>query len=377
MDVGELKQGVLLVDRFEITLRLASGGYGNIWQAKDVQENKLVAIKILRKEAGNNDPHALVRMRQEAEMLATITHPNIVEIFGYFSSPYGEFIAMELLRGFSLDQWIEAKGTATDDQAIRLVTQMLSVFNACHSHGVIHRDLKPDNIILVENEQGLRDGKLVDFGIAKASDILTNHDEGVTLVQTLQGGFMGTPRYAAPELVVGDPFGPNIDLYSFGLVVAEWLTGRQRMDAVSHGDVMSQVLKPTPINVMDCPPRWREWLGLMIARNPKLRFQSADQANSAFQHMVIEFHRPAEFVEPRFRQESSQEIQNFETELELDSGVLKTRAKASLTPAPAPRELPPIEEFFGTDEEKFDMKYVILGALFFVFFILFLAILAL
>lgn len=376
MDVGELKQGVLLVGRFEITLRLASGGYGNIWQAKDLQENRMVAIKILRQDAGNNDPYAVVRMRQEAEMLATIPHPNIVKIFGFFTSPYGEFIVMELLRGFSLDQWIESKGRATDDQAIRLITQMLSVFSACHNKGVIHRDLKPDNIILVEGKNGTRDGKLVDFGIAKASNILTNHDEGVTLVQTLEGGFMGTPRYAAPELVVGDPFGPNIDLYSFGLVVAEWLTGRPRMDATSHGEVMVQVLNPRPINVQDCSPRWREWLALMIARDPKQRFQTAKQANDAFEKIVIPFHLPSEFVEPRFHTDPSQEIQEFKSELELDSGVLRSRSKVVARPTPV-RELPPIEEFFGKDEPKFDIKYVILGTFFFVFFVLFLAILSL
>ncbi len=361
MNHEELHGGVILVNRFQITLRLASGGYGNIWQAKDLDENRFVAIKILKQDAGNNDPHALVRMRQEAEMLSEIPHPNIVKIFGYFSSPYGEFIAMELLRGFSLDQLIEAKGIATDDQAIRLVSQMLSVFSACHAKGVIHRDLKPDNIILVENENGTRDAKLVDFGIAKATDILTNNDDGVTLVQTLQGGFMGTPRYAAPELVVGDPFGPNIDLYSFGLVVAEWLTGRKRMNAKSHGDVMSQVLNPNPISVLDCPPRWREWLSLMIARDPKLRFQTAQEAEDAFRERVLTFHLPADFVEPAFQHDISQEVQNFTYDLQLDSGVLNTQPRKVRRVTDVPKDLPPIEEFFGKDKPKWDMRLVIMG----------------
>ncbi len=372
----EFRKGTLLSNRFEITARLASGGYGNIWQAKDRHTNVLVAIKILRGDAGNNDPHAVVRMRQEAEMLAAIQHPNIVKIYGFFSSPFGEFIAMELLRGFSSDQWLEVKGPASDEQTIRLVAQMLSALSACHKSGVIHRDLKPENIILVASADGFRNAKLVDFGIAKASRILTSQDEGVTLVQTLQGGFMGTPRYAAPELVVGDPFGPNIDLYSFGLVVAEWLTGRKRMNASSHGDVMAQVLNPMPIDVSDCPPRWRKWLGKMISRDPKLRFQSAAEAKLALDTRVIPFHVPADFVQPRGISEpdASQEIQTFQTNLEIDSGVLKTRPKVSMTPTPEKRELPPIEEFFGGDKSKMDPQIVVYAFLAFVIVLMILAI---
>lgn len=354
LKLEELKPGVLLVDRFEIKVRLAAGGYGNIWKAVDILSNKRVAIKILHVNAGNNDPHAIVRMRQEADVLASISHPNIVKIFGFFTSDYGEFIAMELLRGLSLDQWIETKGKGTDAQMLAIILELLDALDACHKTGVIHRDIKPGNIILV-SEKGRYRGKLVDFGIAKASQILTDLEKGTTLVQTLEGGFMGTPRYAAPELVVGDPFGINIDLYSLGLVIAEWLTGRPRMDGETHGDVMTQVISEKPIDISDCSPRWRKWLTLMIDRDPNQRFQDAKEAMDALEKMVVDVHQPADFVETEIavsHLSTHAKPTAYSGKLEIDSGIFASRAKRQTAPFLQPEKLPPVHEFLGIEKEE-------------------------
>lgn len=294
-----LSAGVVVDRRFRVDACLASGGYGDVWSGWDMEANRPIAVKILRTDAGNNDPSAIARMRQEAEILKAMSHPNIVEVYGFGDSAYGHYLAMELLDGLAIDQLLAREGPAETERAIPVIAQLLRALAESHSKRILHRDLKPENIIVVRDPKDpTREvAKLVDFGIAKAYQLLDESEEGATLVQTRAGGFMGTPRYAAPEQAVGDPCGPNIDLFALGLVIAEWLTGRMRIDGERHADVMTQLLSPEPIDISDVPYRWREWLTKMLQKNPRERFQTAMEAHDAMQHLVVELHRKADFLD--------------------------------------------------------------------------------
>ena len=291
--------GTVVARRYRTDRCLASGGYGDVWKGVEIESGRPIALKILRTDAGNNDPSAIARMRQEAEILKAMDHPNIVHVYGFGNSPYGHYLAMEFLDGLAIDQWLARHGPIESEELIPIVGQLLAALTEAHSKQILHRDLKPENIILVpaSEDPSRHVAKLVDFGIAKAHRLLNESEEGATLVQTRAGGFMGTPRYAAPEQAVGDPCGPNIDLFALGLVIAEWLTGRMRIDGEKHADVMTQLLSPTELDISDCPYRWREWLARMIRKNPGDRYQSATDALKGLEELVVNLHQPADFLD--------------------------------------------------------------------------------
>jgi serine/threonine-protein kinase len=289
--------GTVIDRRWRADSNIASGGYGDVWKGWDLEQNRAIALKILRHNAGNNDPSAIARMRQEAEILKAMDHDNIVEVFGFGDSAFGHFMVMELLDGQAIDQTLDRDGPASSERVIPVAAQLLAALAEAHDKQILHRDIKPENIILVRGDDGREIAKLVDFGIAKAQRLLNEAEDGATLVQTRAGGFMGTPRYAAPEQAVGDPLGPNIDLFALGLVLAEWLTGRMRIDGERHADVMTQLLSPDEIDVSDVPYRWREWLSRMVAKNPHDRYQSAAEALVGLQKLVVELHQKADFLD--------------------------------------------------------------------------------
>ncbi len=288
-EASTLAAGDILNDRYRILEELGSGGYGQVLAADDLHGERRVAIKILRADAGSRDPAAVARMRQEAEILGAIDHPNIVAIYNVGQTDQGEFMVMELLEGDSIDQLLGAEGPADPERVRPLVKQLLSALQAAHQKQVLHRDLKPENIILVPtpDEAGGERAKLVDFGIAKAREILDDDpDEGITLVKTRGGGFVGTPRYCAPEIAVGDPAGPSADMFSLGLVLAEWLTGKPRIDTERQNVALSILIQPEPLDVSDCPEGWQAWLSRMIAKDPDQRYPSAREALDAFEALV-------------------------------------------------------------------------------------------
>ena len=287
--------GVVLENRWKLVRNLASGGYGDVWYANEVEDKKPVAVKILRHDAGNNDPGALARLRFEAEILERINHPNIVQVFGFFESPYGYFVAMEYLDGKAIDQFLQSHGPIDPIRAIPLIEQVLDALQAAHDQGVLHRDIKPENIMVMPGPPEV--AKLLDFGIAKGQESFKQDDSGVTMVQTRAGGFMGTPKYAAPEQAVGDPMGPSSDLFALGLVTAEWLTGVGRLGG-THSEVMQHLLDGSQIRVSDCPVQWQLWLQKVLDKNPQNRFQSAKEAKEGLR-LVREFETLALDLPPR------------------------------------------------------------------------------
>lgn len=270
------QEGDEIAERYGILERLALGAFGEVHAARDAETDRRVALKILRTGSRQRDRKAVARMRQEAEILRALDHPNLVQVYDIGTAQGHEYLVMELLEGESLRDLIDGDDRPTPEQAGRIVRQILTALDAMHERGVQHRDIKPDNIILV-GDDGNASAKLVDFGIAKARDFLDSEHEH-TLVQTKDDEFVGTPRYAAPEQAVGDPVGSTADLFSLGLVTAEWFTGTPRINAGASRGVISVLIQPEPIDVSDCPEDWQPWLKKMLAKTPEDRPQSAREA---------------------------------------------------------------------------------------------------
>jgi serine/threonine protein kinase len=281
----DLSDGETLAGRYRVETRIAEGGFGSVLKAVDLQNDRPVAIKVLRNDAGARDPAAIARMRQEAEILRAINHPNIVEMYDVGEAEWGDYFVMEYLDGRSVDQMLDEDGPIDPSRAELLVKQLLSALAAAHRTQVMHRDIKPENIIILPPDDDLPNerAKLVDFGIAKAQEILNDDpDEGVTLVNTRAGGFVGTPHYCSPEMAVGDPVDASSDLFSLGLVLGEWFTGQRVIDASTQGRVIAELVKPEPFDVSAYPERWQPWLSRLIAKDPDRRFDSAEAALKEF-----------------------------------------------------------------------------------------------
>jgi len=275
-------EGDVLEDRYEIYERIARGAFGEVHAARDCRDGSDVALKVLRTGSEHRDPKAVARMRQEAEILRALDHPNLVGVHDVAEVDGRECLVMELLEGRSLREVIDAGEMVAPDRARPVVRQILSALMAMHERGVQHRDLKPDNIILLDAlaASGEPTAKLVDFGIAKARDFL-DQDHEQTLVQTQDDEFVGTPKYSAPEQAVGDPIDDSSDLFSVGLVVAEWFTGEPRIDASAQRGVVSVLIQPEPLDVSDCPEDWQPWLEKMMSKTPEDRYRSSREALEA------------------------------------------------------------------------------------------------
>ncbi|WP_158542280.1 serine/threonine-protein kinase [Lujinxingia litoralis] len=283
-----LSPGTLLASRYIIETRLGAGGYGEVYAARDNQAGGMVAVKILHHEAAANDPRAVERMRQEAEFLRAIDHPHIVRVFDVgVAVPYGEYLVMERVEGMGLDALIADQAPLPDTQVLRIGAQLLSALDAAHHMGILHRDLKPENILISTDPEGQEHVKLVDFGIAKASTSLNAEtDEGVTLVKTRVNSFVGTSRYAAPEMIVGDPLEPSADLFCVGLVLYEALTGQGLIKGTTRAELMHELVFPRPFDLSAVPEIWRPWLDKALEKSPSRRFQTTQEALDALASQV-------------------------------------------------------------------------------------------
>ena len=237
---------------YDVTALLGEGGMGQVWQATDTQLGREVALKILP-DAFAADPDRLARFKREARILARLNHPNIAAIYGIEESERTRALVLELVEGPTLADRI-AKGPIPVDEALPIAKQIAEALEAAHEAGVIHRDLKPANIKVRE------DGtvKVLDFGLAKAlageqpdQDLSQAPTMTATMGGTRAGVILGTAAYMSPEQARGKPLDKRTDIWSFGCVLFEMVTGR----AVFGGDTLSDTIA----NVLDRQPQW-EWL---------------------------------------------------------------------------------------------------------------------
>ncbi len=249
--------------RYHLERELGRGGMGVVYLARDSQLDRSVALKFLGALVDSSEEFRQ-RFIREARAAARITHPNIISIYDISASAGKAYIAMEYVDGPSLAKYIARKGALPVREAVNIVEQALSALQAIHEVGIVHRDIKPDNILISRGNLV----KLTDFGLAKAED--------ARLTRT--GMVMGTPSYMSPEQVLGKDATARSDIYSIGLVLFEALTGET---AFRDGDVLERQLNempPAPSSlVADIPETLDEILFRSVAKKPDDRYPSAQE----------------------------------------------------------------------------------------------------
>jgi serine/threonine-protein kinase len=229
---------------YDVTALIGEGGMGQVYQATDTKLNRQVALKILP-DAFASDPDRLARFQREAQVLASLNHPNIAAIHGLEDSEGTKALVLELVEGPTLADRI-AQGPIDVDEALPIAKQIAEALEAAHEAGVIHRDLKPANIKVRE------DGtvKVLDFGLAKALDTTPEGDPSLsptlTAAATQMGVIMGTAAYMSPEQARGKPVDKRADIWSFGVVLLEMVTGRRVFEGEDVSMTLSSVLQREP-----------------------------------------------------------------------------------------------------------------------------------
>ena len=255
----------MIDNRYEILERIGTGGMAVVYKAKCHRLNRLVAIKILKSDLAQNEEFRR-RFNAESQAVAQLSHPNIVSVYDVSRGGDTEYIVMELIDGITLKQYMEKRGQLNWRESLHFITQIMRGLSHAHSRGIIHRDIKPQNIMV------LRDGsvKVADFGIACLADS----------AQTMTQEALGSVHYISPEQARGDRPDARSDIYSSGVVLYEMLTGRLPFEGESAVSVAIQHLSSIPLAPREINPDIPEQLELicMKAMAPDLehRYQSAD-----------------------------------------------------------------------------------------------------
>ena len=277
---------------YDVTALIGEGGMGQVYQATDTKLNRQVALKILP-EAFAADPDRLARFQREAQVLASLNHPNIAAIHGLEESEGTRALVLELVEGPTLADRI-AQGPISIDEALPIAKQIAEALEAAHEQGVIHRDLKPANIKV--REDGMV--KVLDFGLAKALDTTPEGDPSqsptLTAAATQMGVVMGTAAYMSPEQAAGQIADKRSDIWSFGVVLFEMLTGQRLFTGETISHVLARVLEreidfdalPVPT-----PGPIKRLLRRCLERRPKRRLSDAGEA---FSHLEEAATAPAE-----------------------------------------------------------------------------------
>lgn len=259
---------------YEIIQFLAAGGMGEVYKARDPRLNRTVAVKILHQHISDN-PEARARFEREAQTIAGLNHPHICIVYDVGRHEKTDFLVMELLDGETLAQRLE-RGPLPMEEALRFGADIADALDKAHRQGITHRDLKPGNIMLTKS--GL---KLLDFGLAKLrqTEFVSSLSEAPTRVDaTAEGTIVGSIHYMAPEQLEGADIDARTDIFAFGAVLYEMLSGQKAFNGKSAVSVMSAILKDTPQPVSQLgpvsPPAVDRLIARCLAKNPDDRWQS-------------------------------------------------------------------------------------------------------
>ena len=257
--------GKMLDNRYEILERIGTGGMAIVYKAKCHRLNRLVAIKILKSDLAQNEEFRR-RFNAESQAVAQLSHPNIVSVYDVSKGGDIEYIVMELVDGITLKQYMERRGKMDWREALHFITQIMRGLSHAHSRGIVHRDIKPQNVMV------LRDGsvKVADFGIACLENA----------AQTLTQEALGSVHYISPEQARGDRTDARSDIYSAGVVLYEMLTGRLPFEGDSAVSVAIQHLSSVPLAPREIDPDIPEALELICMKamspNADKRYPTAD-----------------------------------------------------------------------------------------------------
>lgn len=269
-------EGKKLGGRYEIVSRVGGGGMAVVYKAKDLLLNRFVAIKVLS-ESLSNDSEFIRRFSREAQAAASLSHPNIVNVYDVGRDHYTHYIVMELVEGPTLKQYIQERGSLPVQEAAAIAVQICDGLAHAHENQIVHRDIKPHNILLGANGRA----KVTDFGIARAASSSTI---------TQQGSVMGSVHYFSPEQARGGVIGEKSDLYSLGVVMYEMLTGRLPFDGDSAISIALKHLQETPEDPRyynsQIPDAFAELVMRALNKDPDQRFASAREMMKEIQYAV-------------------------------------------------------------------------------------------
>ncbi len=257
--------------RYRIEARIGEGAMADVFRAHDPDIGRVVAIKVLKPDY-RRDPELGARFLREARAAGALNHPNIATIYDVGEADGVPYIAMELIDGRPLDMVLQAQGRMPFERVLALGAQLADALSWAHAQGVVHRDVKPSNILLSSDG---RTAKLLDFGVARIGE-----SDG-HLARTQAGQMIGTPRYMSPEQALGLPVDPRSDLFSLGAVLYEMVTGKGAFDATGLATLALQIAqeKVAPIerSAADCPPGLRQIIDKLLAKKPDQRFADGAQ----------------------------------------------------------------------------------------------------
>ncbi len=265
-DINDTSPGSLFDGRYRIVRRLGQGGMARVFLAQDESLHRQVAVKVLA-DRHSDDPHFIERFQREARAAARLNHPNIVQVYDQSQTAGMSYIVQEYVEGETLKDLIRRESPIEPRRAITIALQILAALRVAHQQGVIHRDVKPQNILVQ------LDGKIkvADFGIASAGDT----------EMTEAGSIVGTAQYLAPEQARGLSVGPPADLYAVGIVLYEMLSGRVPFEGEAAVTVAMRHVQEAPEALTDRNPLVPDALESVVMRaltkDPTQRYQSADE----------------------------------------------------------------------------------------------------
>jgi serine/threonine-protein kinase len=259
------------VGRFRILEKIGSGGMGMVYRARDTNLERMVAVKVLP-PGMMSDKSLRQRFVREAKAASALNHPNIITIYDIGSSDGIEFIAMEYVQGHTLRDILSAKRLPLS-KALDYSIQIAQALQAAHSAGIIHRDIKPENIMIADERAHPSRVKLLDFGLAKLS-ALYQQGERVDL-DSIKGAIFGTAAYMSPEQAEGKYVDARSDIFSFGAVLYELLSGCKAFQGTSNLAMLHAVVNEEPKSVKGIPKALEDIISSCLNKNPALRFQNA------------------------------------------------------------------------------------------------------
>ncbi len=289
--------GRLIGGRYEVREHIATGGMASVFKAWDHRVERFVAIKILR-SLDKNDLKAVERFRREARAAASLVHSNAVTIFDFFEESSQYYLVMEYIHGPTLKQLIGQRRHLHPHETLEIASQVCSVLQVAHNRGFIHRDIKPQNIMLASSGASINNTvgagnllvKLTDFGIVRVAEEAGLTNSGIVL---------GTADYLSPEQARGEKLTASSDLYSLGVVMFEMLTGRAPFMgptavsiAMQHASTSPPAMQQANPNVT-VPAAVEQIVMQVLEKEPEDRFLSADEMRRALRSCVKELYRPA------------------------------------------------------------------------------------